>query len=363
MNEFNMVPIYRQGINELSEGLDIYVPSFCAKNCYTSDKCIEYYKRIFDSAEGLYVCPFGFNTYILKQEEGAVIFTCFRIKDKYDKKKVDPKLKDEAIANDHYRIITEDAFNKYLIAYKEFYKNTRKYDLYSNFVEDVLHDIRKYNGQMKLTVGNIYRSVEGKSNKYSKFISYSKTLQEIAWFFTLRLNNYDFTYNEKLMSANQKTSYNVYAVFDKVRRCIKERAEVNNINIKINSYNYTCNIMAYECIELLPYILLDNAIKYAPSYSEINIIFKSSGDSINIIVMSVGPQIGVNEINKIFKRGYRSANAEKLTKDGQGIGLHTAKKICDLHSANISLSSSDKIVLNHQNIDYSEFCVDISMSL
>ena len=42
-------------------------------------------------------------------------------------------------------------------------------------------------------------------------------------------------------------------------------------NINILNANREWDIKAYECIELLPYILLDNAIKYAPRNTDINI--------------------------------------------------------------------------------------------
>lgn len=362
MIEFNMLPIYRQGINELSEGLEIHIPEFCKKNCEKNTKCINHYKEIFTQGAGLYICPYGFNTYY-DNESNDIIFSCFRVKDKYDKKKADPKIKDEAMGNNYYRIIELEALNSYVKAYNIFHENNQRYDDYNTYVEDILHDIRKYNAQLKAKIDRLYRKMEGNKRKYYDMLEITKSIYEIAWFFTLRINAYDFLYNENLSTAIPPAQYNIYSIFYKIKECIKEYASGKNINIHLNANRECREIKAYECIELLPYILLENAIKYAPRNTDVNIYIEEHAKKSKISVSSIGPFVDRNELKKIFIRGFRGANAQEHTKEGQGIGLYTAKKICDLHNLKYSIDSSDNIIQKIKNIKYSEFKVDIELNM
>ena len=75
MEELNILPIYRNGIGEITNGIDITVPQFCRKNC-ESDKCRMHYNKMCKADEGLYECPFGFSSYVFEIENENCIFTC-----------------------------------------------------------------------------------------------------------------------------------------------------------------------------------------------------------------------------------------------------------------------------------------------
>lgn len=78
MEELNILPIYRNGIGEITNGIDITVPQFCRKNC-ESDKCRMHYNKMCKADEGLYECPFGFSSYVFEIENENCIFTCLRV--------------------------------------------------------------------------------------------------------------------------------------------------------------------------------------------------------------------------------------------------------------------------------------------
>lgn len=60
---------------------------------------------------------------------------------------------------------------------------------------------------------------------------------------------------------------------------------------------------------------------------------------------------------------YRGARAADLTQDGMGIGLYTAKCICDLNDIQLEVVSSSDIIKKVRNIEYSEFTVDFWIKL
>ena len=359
MDEFNLVPIYRNGMGEITSGIDIPVPDFCRKNCCSNKKCVEYYRNLETAETGIYQCPYGFSSYVFEIDGDKFIFTCLRIEDHYERSKLIPKIRDEA---KEYRELSLSNVEKYACAYKEFFLSQNRYEKYKKFVDDIFHDVRKFNQQIKIKSDKIYKKAQ-QHNRLGDILEAAKSIQQLGWFLTLRLNNHDFIYNEELLSADVKSTYNMYRIIDKVKKCIKERADEKNIKIELNSRIECRDMQAYDCIELLPYIFLDNAIKYSTIGETVHIDINETRDLQHVKIRSIGPIAYDWEIAKLVEQGYRSENAINLTKDGMGIGLYTAKCICELNDIKLEIVSSPDIVKRVKNIDYSEFSVDFWIKL
>lgn len=355
-----MVPIYRNGIGEITSGIDIPVPDYCRRNCGSNKKCLEYYRKLENADIGIYQCPYGFSSYVFEIEGDKFIFSCLRIEKHYVRNKLLPKIKDEA---KEYRELPLSSVEKYAEAYKEFFLSQNKYEKYKKFVDDIFHDIRKFNQQIKYKNDKIYKKAQQNNKRFGDILESAKSIQQLGWFLTLRLNNHDFIYNEELLMADVKSSYNIYRIIDKVKKCIKERADEKNIKIEMNSKFECKDMQAYDCIELLPYIFLDNAIKYSTNGEIIHIDIKETGEFQHVRICSLGPIIHEYELPKLFEQGYRSENAVKLTQDGMGIGLYTASCICKLNDIKLEIASSPYVVKKVKNIDYSEFSVDFWINL
>lgn len=359
MDEFNLVPIYRNGIGEITSGIDIPVPDYCRRNCSRNKKCVEYYRKLENADVGIYQCPYGFSSYVFEIEGDKFIFSCLRIEKYYDRNKLLPKIKDEP---KDYREISLSSVEKYAEAYKEFFLNQNKYEKYKRFVDDIFHDVRKFNQQIKVKNDKIYKRAQ-QHKRLGDILEATKSIQQLGWFLTLWLNNHDFIYNEELLRADVKSSYNIYRIIDKVKKCIKERADQKNIKIEMSSRFECKDMQAYDCIELLPYIFLDNAIKYSTNGETIHIDIEEVKEIQHVKIRSLGPVAFEQEVPKLFEQGYRSKNAIDLTQDGMGIGLYTAKCICELNDIKLELASSPEVVKKFKNIDYSEFSVDFWIKL
>lgn len=355
MKEFNYVPIYRVGINEISQGIEIKACDFCCKNCATNQKCQAFYKKLITQEDGEYQCPFGFVVSCFSDEfKEKYIFTGLRLEGKYDSKLADPKIKQSTGDKVGFRKITEEELKRYQMYYLEYKESVEAYANLKNFIEDIFHDMRKFNGQIKNKSEILCRD-SANNRKLRKFNDTVQNVRAICAFMTLRLNAYDFIYNEVPMDATEKTSYNIYKMFDKVRHCLEERARNKNITIDIISKGECGDIRAYDCIELLPYILLDNAIKYGDSKSKIVVSIDDNPDRCRFYVSSQSVEMEKGEYEKIFFRGFRGENAKKCTAEGLGIGLYTAKKICDLHNASITVNEKK------ENNGKNNFIIDIIM--
>lgn len=81
--------------------------------------------------------------------------------------------------------------------------------------------------------------------------------------------------------------------------------------------------------------LLDNALKYNPSNTEINIGLEQSGDGCKVCFEDNGVGLSEEERERIFHKYYRCTDDQK----GFGLGLAYAKKIVEMHFGQIRLKS------------------------
>lgn len=112
-------------------------------------------------------------------------------------------------------------------------------------------------------------------------------------------------------------------------------------SIKINKNIDDFNIEAdYSGLKELLVIFLDNAIKYSPDKSEINLNIKKSGSSALIEISDHGIGIDNMDLPMLFERFYRADKARtKKDTDGFGLGLSIAKQIIEKHQGSIEVKS------------------------
>jgi len=81
--------------------------------------------------------------------------------------------------------------------------------------------------------------------------------------------------------------------------------------------------------------LLDNAQKYSPDGSEINIYSESNSSKIIICISDQGVGIAEDEKSKIFDRFYRIEDEETRSYKGTGLGLFLVNQIVKMHGGKI----------------------------
>lgn len=88
-------------------------------------------------------------------------------------------------------------------------------------------------------------------------------------------------------------------------------------------------------------ILLDNAIKYSPERTQIELTTTVQARSATLTVRDQGIGIKASDLPHIFERFYRadSSRNKQTGVSGYGLGLSIAKRIIDLHGGRISVAS------------------------
>ncbi|MBC7419815.1 MAG: HAMP domain-containing histidine kinase [Bdellovibrio sp.] len=114
-------------------------------------------------------------------------------------------------------------------------------------------------------------------------------------------------------------------------------AEEKNISLQfVESVNFNFYADRIRCKQVLSN-LLDNAIKYSPKNSLIEIISQSFDGKNEICILDVGIGISAQDVPKIWSRLYRVHHNQ--SNKGLGLGLSLVHSICKAHGWTIQVQS------------------------
>ena len=86
--------------------------------------------------------------------------------------------------------------------------------------------------------------------------------------------------------------------------------------------------------------LIDNAIKYSPPGTEIEIDVRSRDSEVSVDVFDQGIGIEADEVERIFEKFYRGRRGNAQNVRGTGLGLALVKATVEAHAGSIAVSSS-----------------------
>jgi signal transduction histidine kinase len=81
--------------------------------------------------------------------------------------------------------------------------------------------------------------------------------------------------------------------------------------------------------------LVNNALKYSPAYSPVEVSVHRDAQRVTIQVRDHGPGIEQDQLDRIFEPFYRTPEAQSSTVGGLGLGLAITRQIVDLHEGHI----------------------------
>lgn len=136
----------------------------------------------------------------------------------------------------------------------------------------------------------------------------------------------------------EKTSFNLTEHIRTVIVLLEPKWSAKHISFQFDS----SELMVTANEDMLSQVwinLLDNAIKYSPSYSEITIAMNSKDQQVRISIHNNGPGINESQQKNIFDKFYQGDSSH--SSPGNGLGLSIAHKIVALHGGTIQVASSD----------------------
>jgi two-component system phosphate regulon sensor histidine kinase PhoR len=85
--------------------------------------------------------------------------------------------------------------------------------------------------------------------------------------------------------------------------------------------------------------LVDNAVKYSPAGSSVEVALAEATDEIVISVSDHGPGVPREHLPRLFERFYRVDRARSRDLGGTGLGLAIVKHIAQAHGGRVSVDS------------------------
>lgn len=245
---------------------------------------------------------------------------------------------------------------------------------FNSIVADSMHELRYFNQRLKSLAEQISKDVKvdelGQGTSINVNATHSDQIRTVAegilslsQLFTTRISLIDLELNPSVITSFPISTFSMFGKFEKARRMLNSQSRGKKVKIKItNSEKQIPNVDAYPIIDILPYLILDNAIKYSPNDTEVNVEFISYSKSFEIVVESMGPCVEDDELSKITDKGFRSKNATLTPAVGSGIGLHLVKYICDLHNIKLCFQSGKKI-FDCKDVPHSQFIVKLTFDI
>ena len=89
--------------------------------------------------------------------------------------------------------------------------------------------------------------------------------------------------------------------------------------------------------------LIENAIKYSPRESPIQVSLEIDNSRTALIIHDQGAGVPADQKKKVFKKFFRLGNEATRTTQGTGLGLYLCKKIAEDHGATISIFDNEPV--------------------
>lgn len=205
-----------------------------------------------------------------------------------------------------------------------------------NFMMAVTHELKTPIAVARLNLETLQkRKLE--EQQQQKLISI--TLQEVN-----RLNSLcnNILLASQLDAGEYKISKNEVNLSELVKRVYTD-FRVRNPNRKVSAnFQDNLHITGEELLlEMMMSNIIENAFKYSPKDSPVDISLFKNKKGIHINVKDEGPGIAEEEINKVFDKFYRVGNEATRTTKGTGLGLYLCKQIAKDHNALITVENND----------------------
>lgn len=228
----------------------------------------------------------------------------------------------------------------------------READSVREILTSTLHEVRRFSAQVSKFAERLSRETEGQHQLNQTALSVFYT----AGMISSRLAYTDIELNPRALEGQIVVRSGIYKKFDKARRVLAEQAREKSVAVRMIGESRV-EIDALPVFELLPFVILENAIKYSPTDQEVQVRFDTDRGRQIVTVSSMGPLASQDEVPNLMDKGVRGRRTESMP--GEGLGLFLAKRVCEYHGVKIRLQSGPETVYQVNGIAYAAFSVEL----
>lgn len=230
----------------------------------------------------------------------------------------------------------EQAKNEVARLREENEKLRRQSDRLKEVLDSTLHEVRRFSGELGTHAETLSRLLESR-NIGSDAVELTQTVLHTAGMVSARLGFTDLELNPQSVGRHARLRAGVYKKFEKARHVLGLKCKSRRVTIMFRGASYL-EIEALPAFELVPFVILDNAVKYSTNDRNVVVSFEeNSGQFVRVTVSSWGPYVEPHELPKIFEKRFRGRHA--MGTAGDGLGLWLTKFLCDYHDVAISADS------------------------
>lgn len=221
-------------------------------------------------------------------------------------------------------------------------------------LDSTLHEVRRFSGELGTHAETLSRLLEAQAISQDA-VELTQTVLHTAGMISARLGFTDLELNPQAVSRQATLRAGIYKKFEKARHVLGLKSRSRRVPILFRGNSYL-EIEALPAFELVPFVILDNAVKYSPQDRPVNVSFEEmAGQHVRVTVSSFGPYVEPDEIPRIFEKGYRGRHARSTA--GDGLGLYLTKFLCDYHDVTISADSRGSVPT--PNGPYGDFSISL----
>ena len=200
-------------------------------------------------------------------------------------------------------------------------------DRFDRVTRENIHEIRGINSGLYHAAVELADSIPPEP-RLKRCNDLANNIVALSQILSARIDFINYLADESLLEIDFGT-VQIYKKFDKMTRCFMAMAGRRNVNLVMRGSSYLSSFGPRSLVELVAYLLLDNALKYSPPYKDVQIEVNDRKNSVEACLTSIGPRILDEEVNRIFEIDYRGKLAQESGKSGSGIGLHVLKSLVD----------------------------------
>ena len=224
-----------------------------------------------------------------------------------------------------------------------------------------IHEVRSINADIYNAVYQLKENLERFQYDSERDFQIVRNIEELSKILKTRTDVLDVLSNPALLQA-ARSLIPVYRAFHRVVHSMNPTALAKGIRINLRGTS-TNRISGVSLFDVIPYLIIQNAIKYSPRNTDIEVRFDETEEFVCVQVISIGPSVDQEEIERIFFSGYRGRFARRVTAEGTGIGMYLLKMLVELHDGGKILFSQDGDGQIISGIPYKKTRVNIVMKL
>lgn len=196
-----------------------------------------------------------------------------------------------------------------------------------------VHDYRQFVGQIIQNMNVIWekrlpgRPIETHLQRASH--------EEVAiyWAARLMLSKLEaalfLMYPERIRDPHRVTRFSLHGAVTKYCRIYQRSFDQKEVRLHLRGFSAGKVESNADAVGVVVHTLLDNALKYAPTESRVEVWIEEDASDVRLGVESLGPRVERSESEKIFELFYRGSVAAQLDTEGTGFGLGAAQNVAE----------------------------------